>query len=198
MTAISLCSGFRTQSYKLILQRRKEAVYDKILQRCRQRDCGGTDSASCFRTRSHKLRHLAITIFLDNSGGNVLEAQGLSCHKDTFTLSKYDDNRNDRGDQAGKMLEKLMKPLYLLFNLIVFVLCSVVPFLLLLLGFLLLWWSMTEFLGPMTNRRSYKSSPELFHKRRSKAVALLASGASCCVIALGGPFLVRFIYTCLH
>lgn len=56
----------------------------------------------------HKLRHSAITIFLDGSGGNILEAQGLSRHKDIRTLSKYDDNRKDRGGQASKMLEDLM------------------------------------------------------------------------------------------
>jgi len=56
----------------------------------------------------HKLRHSAITIFLDASGGNVLEAQGLSRHKDIRTLSKYDDNRKDRGGQASKLLEDLL------------------------------------------------------------------------------------------
>ena len=56
----------------------------------------------------HKLRHSAITIFLDNSNGNVLEAQGLSRHKDIRTLGKYDDNRKDRGDQASALLEDLI------------------------------------------------------------------------------------------
>ena len=57
----------------------------------------------------HKLRHSAITIFLDNSGGNILEAQGLSRHKDIRTLSKYDDNRKDRGGQASALLEELLE-----------------------------------------------------------------------------------------
>ena len=56
----------------------------------------------------HKLRHSAITIFLDGSGGNILEAQGLSRHKDIRTLSKYDDNRKDRGGAASKLLEDLL------------------------------------------------------------------------------------------
>lgn len=56
----------------------------------------------------HKLRHSAITIFLDNSGGDILEAQGLSGHADIRTLSKYDDNRKDRGGKASVLLEDLM------------------------------------------------------------------------------------------
>ena len=55
----------------------------------------------------HKLRHSAITIFLD-SGGDLLEAQGLSRHKDVRTLSKYDDNRKNRGGKASAMLEDLI------------------------------------------------------------------------------------------
>ena len=69
---------------------------------------GGYGKKLGLKLAPHKLRHSAITIFLDNSGGNVLEAQGLSRHKDIRTLSKYDDNRKDRGGQASKMLEDLL------------------------------------------------------------------------------------------
>lgn len=56
----------------------------------------------------HKIRHSAITIHLDESDGNMLEAQGLSDHVDQRTLAKYDDNRKKRGSKATKMLEDLL------------------------------------------------------------------------------------------
>lgn len=54
------------------------------------------------RLTPHKLRHSAITIFLDSSGGNILEAQGLSRHADLRALSIYDDNRHDRGGRLRR------------------------------------------------------------------------------------------------
>ena len=60
------------------------------------------------RLTPHKLRHSAITIFLDSSGGNILEAQGLSRHADLRTLSIYDDNRHDRGGRAIAALDELL------------------------------------------------------------------------------------------
>lgn len=69
---------------------------------------GGYGKQIGLKLTPHKLRHSAITIFLDNSGGNVLEAQGLSRHADIRTLAKYDDNRKDWGGQASTTLEELM------------------------------------------------------------------------------------------
>lgn len=56
----------------------------------------------------HKIRHSAITIHLDESGGDMLEAQGLSDHVDQRTLARYDDNRKKRGSKATKMLGDLL------------------------------------------------------------------------------------------
>src|SRR5205823_5058434 len=43
----------------------------------------------------HKLRHTAITIALDLTGGNVRAVRDLSRHARLETLQHYDDNRKD-------------------------------------------------------------------------------------------------------
>jgi integrase/recombinase XerC len=42
----------------------------------------------------HRIRHSAITAYLDASDGNIRAAQGLSRHANLNTLSRYDDNRH--------------------------------------------------------------------------------------------------------
>jgi integrase/recombinase XerC len=42
----------------------------------------------------HRIRHSAITAYLDASDGNIRAAQGLSRHTNLNTLSRYDDNRH--------------------------------------------------------------------------------------------------------
>ena len=47
----------------------------------------------------HKLRHSAITLFLDD-GGDLRTAQRLGRHKDIKTTMIYDDNRKDLAGEA--------------------------------------------------------------------------------------------------
>mgnify|MGYP000258716177 FL=1 len=42
----------------------------------------------------HRIRHSAITAYLDASDGNIRAAQGLSRHSNLNTLNRYDDNRH--------------------------------------------------------------------------------------------------------
>ena len=56
----------------------------------------------------HRVRHSAITAFLDASGGDVRSAQGLSRHKNLNTLTRYDDNRHQYQAKASSMLEDLV------------------------------------------------------------------------------------------
>ncbi len=42
----------------------------------------------------HRIRHSAITAYLDASDGNIRAAQGLSRHANLNTLTRYDDNRH--------------------------------------------------------------------------------------------------------
>jgi integrase/recombinase XerC len=42
----------------------------------------------------HRIRHSAITAYLDASDGNIRAAQGLSRHTNLNTLTRYDDNRH--------------------------------------------------------------------------------------------------------
>lgn len=65
--------------------------------------------AGIARLTPHKIRHSAITIYLDKSDGNIVEAQGLSDHADIRTLGRYDDNRKNRGAKATKTLEALLE-----------------------------------------------------------------------------------------
>lgn len=56
----------------------------------------------------HKLRHSAITAFLDVSGGDVRRAQRLSRHVQIQTLMLYDDNRQDLQGEATRLLSGLL------------------------------------------------------------------------------------------
>jgi integrase/recombinase XerC len=64
----------------------------------------------------HRVRHSAITAFLDASGGDVRppwwrasrSAQGLSRHANLNTLTRYDDNRHKYQATASTVLEDLV------------------------------------------------------------------------------------------
>jgi integrase/recombinase XerC len=55
----------------------------------------------------HRVRHSAITAFLDASGGDVRSAQGLSRHANLNTLTRYDDNRHQYQGKASNLLDNL-------------------------------------------------------------------------------------------
>ena len=56
----------------------------------------------------HRIRHSAITAYLDASDGNIRAAQGLSRHADLNTLTRYDDNRHKYQSQATNTLADLV------------------------------------------------------------------------------------------
>jgi integrase/recombinase XerC len=56
----------------------------------------------------HRIRHSAITAYLDTSGGNIRAAQGLSRHANLNTLTRYDDNRHKYQAQASNILADLV------------------------------------------------------------------------------------------
>ena len=56
----------------------------------------------------HRVRHSAITAYLDASDGNIRVAQSLSRHKDPRTLMVYDDNRQQLQRQAAVELGDLL------------------------------------------------------------------------------------------
>lgn len=56
----------------------------------------------------HRVRHSAITAYLDASGGDVRAAAGLSRHANLNTLTRYDDNRHKYQGQASALLEDLV------------------------------------------------------------------------------------------
>jgi integrase/recombinase XerC len=56
----------------------------------------------------HRVRHSAITAYLDASDGNIRVAQSLSRHKDPRTLMIYDDNRQQLQRQATRELGDLL------------------------------------------------------------------------------------------
>jgi integrase/recombinase XerC len=56
----------------------------------------------------HRVRHSAITAYLDVSEGNVRAAQSLSRHQNLSTLMIYDDNRHQLQGKASKDLGELL------------------------------------------------------------------------------------------
>jgi integrase/recombinase XerC len=56
----------------------------------------------------HRIRHSAITAYLDASDGNLRAAQGLSRHANLNTLNRYDDNRHKYQAQATNTLADLV------------------------------------------------------------------------------------------
>lgn len=56
--------------------------------------------------RPHGLRHAAITVALDTTGGDVRRVQRFSRHAKVETLLKYDDERRDLGGELSRELAK--------------------------------------------------------------------------------------------
>jgi integrase/recombinase XerC len=56
----------------------------------------------------HRIRHSAITAYLDASDGNIRAAQALSRHANLNTLNRYDDNRHKYQAQATNTLADLV------------------------------------------------------------------------------------------
>jgi integrase/recombinase XerC len=56
----------------------------------------------------HRIRHSAITAYLDASDGNLRAAQGLSRHANLNTLNRYDDNRHKYQAIATNVLADLI------------------------------------------------------------------------------------------
>ena len=56
----------------------------------------------------HRIRHSAITAYLDASDGNIRAAQSLSRHANLNTLNRYDDNRHKYQAQATNTLADLV------------------------------------------------------------------------------------------
>ena len=63
------------------------------------------------RLSPHRLRHTAITLALDASGGDVRRVQQLSRHARLETLQRYDDNRNDLQGEVTRLLSGLLEEL---------------------------------------------------------------------------------------
>jgi integrase/recombinase XerC len=68
----------------------------------------GYADAAGVKVSPHRVRHSAITAYLDASGGDVRSAQSLSRHKDPRTLMIYDDNRQGLQGKATKALGDLL------------------------------------------------------------------------------------------
>ena len=56
----------------------------------------------------HRLRHTAITLALDASGGDVRRVQRLSRHARLETLQRYDDNRTDLQGEVTNLLSDVL------------------------------------------------------------------------------------------
>ena len=56
----------------------------------------------------HRIRHSAITAYLDASDGNIRAAQALSRHSNLNTLTRYDDNRQQYQQKASNILGDLL------------------------------------------------------------------------------------------
>lgn len=56
----------------------------------------------------HRVRHSAITAYLDASDGNIRAAQALSRHANLNTLTRYDDNRHQYQKTASDVLGDLL------------------------------------------------------------------------------------------
>lgn len=61
------------------------------------------------RLSPHRLRHTAITLALDASGGDVRRVQQLSRHVRLETLQRYDDNRTDLQGGVTRLLSGLLE-----------------------------------------------------------------------------------------
>jgi integrase/recombinase XerC len=90
---------------------------DALFLSCNGRRLAGTDifrilqgyaDAAGVKISPHRVRHSAITAYLDASDGDVRSAQSLSRHKDPRTLMIYDDNRQGLQGKATQTLGDLL------------------------------------------------------------------------------------------
>jgi integrase/recombinase XerC len=90
---------------------------DALFLSCNGRRLAGTDifrilqgyaDAAGVKISPHRVRHSAITAFLDVSEGDMRSAQSLSRHKDPRTLMIYDDNRQGLQSKATQALGDLL------------------------------------------------------------------------------------------
>jgi integrase/recombinase XerC len=90
---------------------------DALFLSCNGRRLSGTDifrilqgyaKVAEVKISPHRVRHSAITAFLDVSEGDLRSAQALSRHKDPRTLMIYDDNRQGLQGKATKALGDLL------------------------------------------------------------------------------------------
>jgi integrase/recombinase XerC len=90
---------------------------DALFLSCNGRRLAGTDifrilqgyaDAAGVKISPHRVRHSAITAYLDASDGDVRSAQSLSRHKDPKTLMIYDDNRQGLQGKATQTLGDLL------------------------------------------------------------------------------------------
>jgi integrase/recombinase XerC len=90
---------------------------DALFLSCNGRRLSGTDifrilqgyaDAAGVGVSPDRVRHSAITGFLDASDGDVRSAQSLSRHKDPRTLMIYDDNRQGLQGKATQVLGDLL------------------------------------------------------------------------------------------
>lgn len=65
---------------------------------------GGRAGLKGHQIRPHGLRHHAITLALNVTGGNVREVKGFSRHASVQTVLKYDDARHDHGGKITRIL----------------------------------------------------------------------------------------------
>jgi integrase/recombinase XerC len=68
----------------------------------------GYADAAGVKISPHRVRHSAITAYLDASDGDVRSAQSLSRHQDPRTLMIYDDNRQGLQAKATRALGDLL------------------------------------------------------------------------------------------
>jgi integrase/recombinase XerC len=88
-TAVTDTDKGGSTSYRLVRKFSEAAGIDKIVS-------------------PHRIRHSAITTYLDASDGNLRAAQGLSRHTNLNTLSRYDDNRHKYQATATNILANLI------------------------------------------------------------------------------------------
>jgi integrase/recombinase XerC len=77
------------------------AIYAIVRQYCQEGEIGKIMSP-------HRIRHSAITAYLNASDGNIRAAQALSRHADLKTLTLYDDNRHQHQKGATDLLGSLL------------------------------------------------------------------------------------------
>jgi integrase/recombinase XerC len=74
----------------------KEAIWHMVRKVGREAGLG--------TVRPHGLRHAAITVALDTTGGDISAVMEFSGHSDMKVVKRYDDNRRARGGKVARMV----------------------------------------------------------------------------------------------